>query len=302
MAARATGSATISFGLVSIPVKLYTAVAPSGIGFHMLHKTCGTRVKMQLYCPFDKEVVQRRDTVKGFEHQKDHFVRFEDEELRRLESEKTDRLEIVEFVPKDSVDWVYLADAHYVGPGKGGDRAYKLLSDSMERTGRMALGRYYTHGKTRLVVLRPHDGGIVMHEVHYATDVRPMEEVERPGKIEFKPIEEELADKLVQQLSVTKFNPEQFHDDYRDRVLAAVEQKVAGQEITAQPAAPQAQVIDLFEALKRSLAEKTAPPPANEAAPSNGEAAPTPAEGEEEPQPLAKARERRAPRKKQASS
>jgi DNA end-binding protein Ku len=308
MAARATGSATISFGLVSIPVKLYTAISPSSVSFHMLHKPCGTRVKMQLYCPFDKEVVQRRDTVKGFEHQKDHFVRFEDEELKKLESEKTDRLEIVEFVPKESVDWVYLADAHYLGPGKGGDRAYKLLAESMERTAKMALGRYYTHGKTRLVVLRAHAGGIVMHEVHYASEVRPMDEVEQPGKIEFKPIEQELADKLVQQLSVPAFNPGQFHDDYRDRVLAAVEQKVAGQEVTAAPAEPQAQVIDLFEALKRSLAEKTAPAPANEAAPAEGERAPKAAEeagedrGEEGPPALAKARERRAPRRKQASS
>src|SRR4051794_31701329 len=103
MAARATGSATISFGLVSIPVKLYTATRSEGISFHMLHKTCGTRVRMQLYCPSEKEVVSRRDTVKGYEHQKDQFVRFEDDELRKLEAEKTDQLDIVEFVPEDSV-------------------------------------------------------------------------------------------------------------------------------------------------------------------------------------------------------
>src|ERR1700693_1757573 len=118
MAARATGSATISFGLVSIPVKLYTATSTEGISFHMLHKTCGTRVKMQLYCPFDKEVVSRRDTVKGYEHAKDQFVRFEDDELRRLEAEKTERLEIVEFVPTGAIDWVYLAGTYYLGPGR----------------------------------------------------------------------------------------------------------------------------------------------------------------------------------------
>jgi DNA end-binding protein Ku len=299
MAARATGTATISFGLVSIPIKLYTATAPSGLSFHMLHKPCGTRVKMQLYCPFDKEIVTRRDTVKGYEHQKDQFVRFDDDELRRLEAEKTDRLEIVEFVPEGSIAWVYLADTHYLGPGKGGDRAYKLLSESMERKKRLAVGRYYTHGKTQLVLLCPYQGGLVMHQVHYAGDVRSMDDVERPGKIEFKPIEAELADKLVEQLSVPSFKPEQYRDDYRDRVLAAVEQKVAGREVSASPAEPQAQVIDLFEALKRSLAERTGPAPANEAelAPP-----PPPPEAAEAPPGLAKARARRAPAKKTQAS
>jgi DNA end-binding protein Ku len=305
MAARATGTATISFGLVSIPIKVYTATSTEGLSFHMLHKTCGTRVKMQLYCPLDKEVVTRRDTVKGYEHQKDQFVRFEDDDLRRLEAEKTERLDIVEFVPEGSIAWVYLADTHYLGPGKGGDRAYKLLSESMERMKRLAVGRYYTHGKTQLVLLCPYRGGLVMHRVHYAGDVRSMDDVERPGKIEFKPIEQELADKLVEQLSVPTFKPEQYRDDYRDRVLAAVEEKVAGREVTAQPAEPQAQVIDLFEALKRSLSEKKGAAAANEAEAPPLEASPPEARTSPEPAKLAKTRERRAParaKKTQASS
>ncbi len=306
MAARATGSATISFGLVSIPVKLYTATSAEGVSFHMLHRTCGTRVKMQLYCPFDNEVVQRRDTVKGYEHQKDQFVRFEEDELRRLEAEKTDRLEIVEFVPLDAVDWVYLADTHYLGPARGGDRAYKLLSESMDRMKRLAVGRFHAHGKTQLVVLRAYQGGLAMHQVHYATDVRSMDEVERPGKLDFKPVEQELADRLVEQLSVPAFRPEQYRDDHRDRVLAAVDQKVAGREVSASPAEPQAQVIDLFEALRRSLAEHkapaneaTAPPPERDA---DADDAPATERTPAAP-PLAKTRERRSPaKKKQASS
>ncbi len=298
MAARATGSATLSFGLVSIPVKLYTAASSEGVSFHMLHKTCGTRVKMQLYCPFDKEVVHRRDTVKGYEHQKDQFVRFEDDELRRLEAEKTDRLEIVEFVPLDAVDWIYLADTHYLGPAKGGDRAYALLSASMSRMKRLALGRHYTHGKTQLVVLRAYQGGLTMHQVHYGSDVRSMDEVERPGKIEFKPVEEELADRLVEQLSVPAFRPEQYRDDYRDRVLAAVEQKVAGREVSTSPAEPQAQVIDLFEALKRSLAEKGKNAPANEADAPEPEPEAENGPPTERTPALVKTRERRAAGKK----
>lgn len=302
MAARATASATISFGLVSIPIKLYTATSSDGVSFHMLHKTCGTRVKMQLYCPFDKEIVTRRDTVKGYEHQKDQFVRFEDDELRKLEAEKTDRLDIVEFVPESSVDWVYLAGTHYLGPGKGGDRAYKLLSESMARMKRLAVGRYYTHGKTQLVLLRPYQGGLALHQVHYASDVRSMDEVERPGAVAFKPVEQELADRLVEQLSVPAFKPEQYRDDYQDRVLAAVEQKVAGREVSASPAEPQAQVIDLFEALKRSLADKTGPGPAN----ANEAEAPAEAQAEApveaEAPKLAKTRAPRAPRKREATS
>ncbi len=299
MAARATGTATISFGLVSIPIKVYTATSHEGLAFHMLHKTCGTRVKMQLFCPFDKEVVSRRDTVEGYEHQKDQFVRFEDDELKKLEAEKTDRLDIVEFVPEGSIARVYIADSHYLGPGKGGDRAYKLLSESMERMKRLAVGRYYTHGKTQLVILCPYQGGLMLHQVYYAGDVRSMDDVERPGKIEFKPVEQELADKLVEQLSVPSFKPEQYKDDYRERVLAAVEEKVAGREVTASPAEPQAQVIDLFEALKRSLSEKKG---ANEAeAPRT--AAAQEDQGEAAASKLAKTRERRAPAKKtQASS
>ena len=132
MPARASGSATISFGLVSIPIKLYTATAPQSVSFNMLHKRCSGRIKMQLFCPVDNEVVDRRDTVKGFEYGKDQYVVFEPEELQKLEAEKTDRLDIVEFVPADSVDLVYIEQSHYLGPGKGGDRAYKLLSEAME--------------------------------------------------------------------------------------------------------------------------------------------------------------------------
>ena len=256
MAARATGSATISFGLVSIPVKVYTATSSNGVSFHMLHKECGTRVKMQLYCPFDNQVVTRKDTVKGFEHTKDQFVKFEEDELKKMEAEKTEQLDIVEFVPKDSIDVVYLADKHYLGPGKGGDRAYKLLGESMQRKEKVAIGRYWTHGKQKLVALQPYRGGMLMQEIHYADEVREMDDVTLPAKVTFKPVEEELADKLVEQLSVDEFKPEQFKDEYKDRVLAAVEEKVQGREISAAPEQPQAQIIDLFEALKRSVAEK----------------------------------------------
>lgn len=275
MAARATGSATISFGLVSIPVKLYTAVSQQSVGFHMLHKKCGNRVKMQFFCPVDKEVISRRDTVKGYEHGKDQFVKFDEEELKQLEAEKTDQLDIVEFVPADSIDTVFIGETRYMGPGKGGDRAYKLLAESMERMNKVAVGRHWTHGKTALVILRPYKGGLLLQEVHYADEVRSMDDIELPGKVTFKPVEQDLADKLVEQLSVPAFKPEQYKDEYRERVLSAVEQKVAGREVTVAAEQPQAQIIDLFEALKQSLANKKGmhPEPANNGAPAHAEVA-----------------------------
>ncbi len=258
MAARSIGSGTISFGLVSIPIKLFTATSPQNVSFNQLHKKCGSRLKQQLLCPVDNEVVPRTDIVKGYEYQKDRYVQFSDEELKKLEAERTDRLDILEFVPADSVDFIYIEKTYYLGPDKGGDRAYKLLSEAMTRMNRVAVGRFGARGKEQLVLLRPYRGGLVVHHVFYADEVRSFDDVERPGEVEFKPVEAELADKLIEQLSSDAFKPEQYHDEYRDRVTAAVEQKAAGQEISVVPEAPQAQIIDLFEALKRSLSAEPA--------------------------------------------
>jgi DNA end-binding protein Ku len=256
MAARSTGSGTISFGLVSIPIKLYTATSAQSIGFNFVHQKCGGRVKMQYHCPVDNEVVERKDLIRGYEIAKDKYVTFTEDELKKLEGERSDRLDIVEFVPADSVDFIYIESTVYLGPGKGGDRAYALLSDAMTRTGRVAIGRYGARGKEQLVMLRPYKGGIVMHQVYYADEVRSMDDVEYSTNVPFKPVEQELADKLIEQLSGDKFSPEKYSDDYRERVRSAVEQKAAGIEVTAPPEQPQAQIIDLFEALKRSLQEK----------------------------------------------
>jgi DNA end-binding protein Ku len=276
MAARSTGSGTISFGLVSIPIKLYTATSPQSVSFNQLHVKCGGRIKQQLFCPVDNEIVQRTDIVKGYEYQKDKYVQFTDEELKKLEAERTDRLDIVEFVPAESVDFIYIEKTVYLGPDKGGDRAYRLLSEAMTRMNRVAVGRYGTRGKQQLVLLRPYRGGLVLHQVFYADEVRSFDDVDRPGELEFKPVEAELADKLIEQLSVDNFEADRYHDEYRDRVLSAVEQKAAGQEVNVAPEAPQAQIIDLFEALKRSL--KEAAPAAEGASP-----------GAEEKKPIKKA-------------
>jgi DNA end-binding protein Ku len=176
--------------------------------------------------------------------------------MKRMESERGDRLEIAEFVPEESVDLLHVESSQYVGPAKGGDRAYKLLVDSMARMRRVAVGRHGGRGREQLVILRPYRGGLVMHEVYYGDEVRPIEEVDFPQQMSFAEAEVELAERLIEGLSVEDFDPAKYHDRYRERVLMAVEQKVAGREIAVPPERPQAQSVDLVEALRRSVSER----------------------------------------------
>lgn len=269
MAARSIGSGTISFGLVSIPFKLFTATSPKTVSFNMLHKACGSRLKQQLLCPVDNVVVERSDTIRGFEYARDQFVKFEDEELKAMESARTGLLELQEFVPAESVDYLYIEKTYFLGPDKSGSRAYSLLAQSLERNKKLAVGRFAQRGKDNLVIVRPYKGGLILHECYYADEVRSFDDVETGGAFEFKPIELDLADKLIQQLERDKFEPSRFRDEWADRVREAVEKKVAGEELTTPPEAPKAQIIDLLEALKRSVA-------AAEAGPANAATAPPP--------------------------
>jgi DNA end-binding protein Ku len=255
MAARSIGSGTISFGLVSIPIKLFTATSAKSVSFNMLHKTCGSRLKQQLLCATENVVVERSDTIRGFEYARDQYVKFTDEELKTLEAARTDTLELVEFVPATTVDFLSIEKTYYLGPDKGGDRAYRLLAEALERAGRIAVGRFATRGKDNLVLIRPYKKGLILHECFYADEVRSFEDVETGGAFEFKPIELELADKLIQQLDQPKFQPEKFRDTWADRVKEAVDKKIAGEDVLAAPEAPKAQIIDLLEALKRSVAQ-----------------------------------------------
>ncbi len=267
VAARAISSGTISFGLVSIPVKLYTAASSEQVSFNMLHKKCNTRVKMQYYCPTDNEVVERADTVKGYEHTRGQYVLFSDEELKALEAARDNSIEITEFVPLSTVDLVQVEKSYYLGADKGGDKAYRLLSDAMRGKDRVAVGRWSTRGKEQLVLVRPHQDGLILHQLYHANEVRSFSEIDTGAKLAFSDKERELADKLIEQLSSEAFHPENYHDSYSERVLAAVEQKVQGQEVTVAPEAPKAQIIDLFEALKKSLESTKKPEPAPAAKP-----------------------------------
>jgi DNA end-binding protein Ku len=255
MAARAISSGTISFGLVSIPVKLFTATSSQQVHFNMLHAETKGRVKQQYVLANTGEVVDRKKMAKGYEYARGQFVVFTDEELKKLEAEKSSSIDIIEFVPLTSVDLIQVEKTYYLGPDKGGDKAYTLLSASMVETGKVAVGRWAAKGKEQLVLIRPYRNGLLLHQMFYANEVRSFEEVDTGAKVEFREIERDLAIKLINELTTDKFDSTKYHDEYADRVKAAVEQKVAGQEIAVVGDVPKAEIIDLFEALKASLAE-----------------------------------------------
>lgn len=261
MAARSIASLTVSFGLVAIPVKLYSATQASGaISFNLLHKPpCGSRLKQQYLCAKEGVPVAREDMVKGYEFAKDQYVALTEDEIKAL-SQKTDQsIAIEEFVPISEVDPVYFERSYLLGPDKGGGKAYRLLHDAMTKSGKVAIGRFSTRGREQLVIVRPSAGGLVLHGLHYHDEVRSFDDVELGDEPKIKPNEIDLAIQLVEQLSVEKFDAKKFEDDYRKSMLAVIDKKVAGLEIVAAPAAPQReQIIDLVEALKRSLAAKQA--------------------------------------------
>jgi DNA end-binding protein Ku len=260
MAPRAIATATVSFGMVSIPVKLYSAAESSAsVSFNLLHKKDNSRLKQQYVCPVDGEIVTRDQMVKGYEFAKDQYVPFTPEELKALEEKGTQTVEISEFVPAALVDPIYYDKPYFLGPDKGGDRAYQLLSRALSESGRAALARYAARGKQYLVMLRPtKDHRIVMQQLHYADEVRSASEVPI-GSVEVKPAELKLAMQLIDQISSDTFKPEDYEDDVKKRMLEAIAEKVEGKEISTSPAETHgAQVIDLMEALKQSLGKKGA--------------------------------------------
>jgi DNA end-binding protein Ku len=255
MPARNIGTANISFGLVSVPVSLYSSSeSKATVSFNMLHKKCNSRLKQQYICPKDNEIVTRDETVKGYEFAKDQYVVFSTEELKAIEEKATGMIDIVEFVPLAKVDREYLDKVYYLGPDKGGDRAYRLLAKALQETGRAALGQYAARGKSHLVLLRPLNGVLVMEQLHYADELRPTTEVSLPEG-DVKPMELALAKQLIEQASTDEFEPAKFKDVVRERVNEMIQRKVEGQDITTEaPSDTGGKIIDLMEALKASLA------------------------------------------------
>jgi DNA end-binding protein Ku len=255
------GSGTISFGLVSIPIKLYTAASAGGVSFNLLHKKCGNRIRYQQFCPVCNETVERAQIVKGYEFAKDQYVRLTDEELKALEGEASKIIDITEFVPLRDVDPIYFEKTYYLGPDKGGEKAYRLLSDAMAKTDRVALAKFVMRGKESLVLIRPAQNGLMLHTMYFADEVRDFGEIDKGESAKIKEGELELASRLIDELTHPEFEPTKYQDDYRLRVLDLVEQKVEGKEVTTvSPEVHRAQVIDLMDALKQSLAKRAGEP------------------------------------------
>ena len=254
------GSGTISFGLVSIPVRMYSAASSAGVSFNLLHAKCGSRIKQQTFCPVCNVVVDRAELVKGYEFTKDQYVRVTDDELKALEGEAGKLIDIAEFVPLDKVDPIYFEKTYYLGPDKGGEKAYRLLADAMTASARVALAKFVMRGKESLVLVRAAQDGLMLHTMYFADEVRSFAEIDRGLNAKIREGEMDLALKLIDGLSNAEFEPDRYADDYRQRVLDLVESKVEGKEITAvSPQVQRAQVIDLMEALKESLAKRVPP-------------------------------------------
>jgi DNA end-binding protein Ku len=259
MAAHSLGSATVSFGLVSVPVQLFAAgESKAAISFNWLHKKDGARLKQQYVCAKDGEKVERSDMIKGYEFQKGQYVTFTPEELKALEERATGAIDIVEFLPAEQVDRIWLDRTYYLGPDKGGERAYKLLAEALEETKRVAIGQYAARGKQYLIMVRPVGGRLVMEQLRYSDEIRNIAEVPAP-KTEVKKQELDLAVKLIDQAATDTFHPEKYKDNVRDRMMEQIERKVEGKQITEEPEeAPKAKVLDLMQALKQSLGSAAA--------------------------------------------
>jgi DNA end-binding protein Ku len=257
---RPTAAATISFGMVSIPVKLFSATeSKASISFNMLHEKCKGRVKQQYICERDEGmVVPRTEMVKGYEFAKEQYVVFTPEEIKKMEEEKTGLIDISEFLDIKEVDPIYYENASYLAPDKGGEKAYRLLCDAMKKTGRVAVAKWAARGKQYLVLLRPLKNVVILQQLRYPDEVRPLDEVP-VGTAETKENELKLAVQLIDQITSPAFEPSHYEDEVRKRMQAAIDRKIQGQEISVAPEQPRAQIIDIMEALKASLAAKKEP-------------------------------------------
>jgi DNA end-binding protein Ku len=263
MAARPLGSATIAFGLVSIPVKLYSAAeSAASVSFNQIDKRDGSRVKQQLISSKTGELVPKDEIVKGYEFAKGQYVLFTKDELKALEVAATYMIDIEEFVPDGSVERIYFDKAYYLGPDKGGARAYRLLAEALKASGRIAVGRYAARGRTHLVMVRPIENGLMLEQLHFADEVRSFSEVPLED-VEVKKAELELAKQLIEQGAKDAFDPKAYRDEVREQILALIQRKVEGEDISVAPTEKvEHKIIDIMEALKASLKAADARKPA----------------------------------------
>jgi len=248
----------LTFGLVSFPVKLYSAARSESISFNQLHKHDGSRIKQVLFCQAEDKAIPRSEIVKGFEYEKDRYVVIEDEEIKKVAPASAKVMEILEFVKSDEVDPIYLETSYYLAPDEAGEKPYALLFEALKNTGRVGVAKIAMHNREHIVILRPGQNGVLMHTMYFSHEIRKVDEFRTDLSL-VKEKELALATNLLEALAAS-FEPEKYTDEYRDNLLRMIEQKKAGQEVIATPEAPQqSKVVDIMEALKASLAAAKKP-------------------------------------------
>jgi DNA end-binding protein Ku len=247
----------LTFGLISIPVRLFAAARGERVSFNQLHKVCNSRLKQPLTCPTCNRTVERSEIIKGFEYEKDQYVLFTEEELDKIEPPSAKVMEILEFVKMDEVDPLYFDASYYVGPEEGGAKAYKLLMLAMEESGHAAIAKVTMHQREHIVVVRPRAQGLTLHTMFYNSEIRAAETVST-DKVELKDQEKKLAHQLIESLAAP-FEAQKYRDEYQENVKGMIAAKLKGQQVTEVRQPHLAPVIDLMEALKKSIAEKQAP-------------------------------------------
>ena len=261
--AASTWKGFLSFGLISIPIRLSPAARTERISFNQLHSVCHTRIKMPLFCPTCNRMVERSEIEKGYEYEKDQYLLFSEAELEEAEPESARTMEILEFVKVEEIDPLYFDASYYAAPEDVGAKAYHLLLDAMIESGYAAIAKVTMHSRENIVIVRPRKEGLTIHTMFYQNEIRPAVEYGSTDKSEIKEQEKALAMRLIESLA-THFKPEKFHDAYQENLQKLIEAKAHGQKISIVPPAAKAPVIDLMEALKKSLAAKPAPAPAPE--------------------------------------
>jgi len=249
---------SISFGLVSVPIKLFAAARYSHISFHEVHRECGHRVKQQLYCPYDKRVVSREEIVMGYEVDEDKMVIVDRQELKQLQPASSSSMEILQFVKLSDVDPIYFETSYFSVPEEEGRRGYTLLMETMEELQVAAIAQVTMHQRERTVIVRPYRHGLTLHTLYYPREIRDVAGYGQNSAAKLKKQEVSLAEQFAKEL-VAPFRPEQFHDEYQERVKKLIESKEKGTAAPRPEKAPRlAPVVDLMTALKQSIANKSA--------------------------------------------
>lgn len=247
-------SGYLTFGLISMPVRLFSGARSSSISFHMLHRDDHQRIKQQLYCPADNRVVERSEIVKGYEYRKDEYVVVEPDEIKKIEPKTAKTMEILEFVKSSEVDPIYFESSYYMTPEEAGRRPYALLTKALEESDYVAIAKLTMHNREYTVFLRPYNGGMMLHTMYYADEVRQLEGFGAPD-VELKEAEVKVANQLIEALA-GDWDPEKYHDTFQENLKKLIEVKLEGGEVAeVEKPKKMAPVVDLMAALKQSLAQ-----------------------------------------------